>query len=162
MQFRYNPAQRERDARALAALDQQMPGALRFYQKRNRFAWVALLLHCAIALFTAVWCLVFTGNWAAALGTLPELALFGLLCVWISRGSWGWSVFLAAWGVAGLADSLPVLIAAANGLARYLWSFIGLAVLEAAASVVWLVLFALLFAGGNLRFAPAVARALKG
>ena len=36
------------------------------------------------------------------------------------------------------------------------------AVLEAAASVVWLVLFALLFAGGNLRFAPAVARALKG
>ena len=73
MQFRYNPAQRERDARALAALDRQLPG-----------------------------------------------------------------------------------------LARCLWAFIGLAVLEAAASVVWLVLFALLFAGGNLRFAPAAARALKG
>lgn len=162
MQFRYNPAQREKDACALAALDRQMPGALRFYRRRNRFAWVALLMHCAMALSTALWCLVFTGDWAAALGTLPALALFGMLCIWISRGSWGWSLFLAAWGVAGLADSVPVLAAAAGGLGQYLFAFVGPAAVELAASVVWLALFALLFAGGNLRFAPAVARALKG
>ena len=48
---------------------------------------------------------------------------------------------------------------AAYELARYK---LRVAVLEAAASVVWLVLFVLLFAGGNLRFAPAAARALKG
>ncbi|BFJ85191.1 hypothetical protein WMO24_08560 [Ruthenibacterium sp. CLA-JM-H11] len=157
MQFRYNPDQRNRDARALAALDEQMPGALRFYQKRNRFAWAAFLLRCGVVLYTAVMYIVLMGDYTRAASTLLGLVVAGLLCILISRGNWVWSLFLLLWGVMGLRDSIPILTSASN----YVLSFVGLAALECAVSLVWLVLFVLLLTGGGLRFAPAVAQALK-
>ena len=156
MQFAYNPEQRLRDARALDALDRQMPGALRFYRRRNRLAWAAFFLRCAVVGYTAVLYIVLMGNYVSAANTLAGLVVAGALCILVSRGSWAWALFWALWGAMSLWEAIPIL----KNASGYIVSFVGLAVLECAAGGAWLVFAAVLLVGGA-RFGPAVSAALK-